>query len=103
MNPPSNPRQDEVGVVTRTFVRMAESLREVARAAEKIAAGDLRVTLQPRSEKDVLGTAFAVMAERLRHMTRELKDSVNVLASSASEILATTTQIAAGRRRRRRR
>jgi methyl-accepting chemotaxis protein len=89
-------RQDEVGVVIRTFVRTAQSLRELAQAADKIAAGDLRLKLEPRSEKDVLGKAFALMTERLRRITGEMKESVNVLSSSASEILATTTQIASG-------
>ncbi len=92
----TDPRQDEVGVVIRTVARTAESLRQLARAAEKITAGDLRLKLEPRSEKDVLGKAFVVMTERLRQITGEIKESVNVLSTAASEILATTTQVAAG-------
>ncbi len=93
---PAEARQDEVGVVTRTFAKMAASLRELAKAADRVAGGDLRVTVEPRSDKDVLGKAFAVMTDRLRRITSEMKESVNVLSSSASEILATTTQIATG-------
>ncbi len=93
---PTDDRQDEVGVVTRTFSRLAGSLGELAKVADKVAGGDLRVTFEPRSEKDVLGKAFAVMTDRLRRITGEMKESVNVLSSSASEILATTRQIATG-------
>lgn len=44
---PAEARQDEVGVVTRTFARMAESLRDLAKAADRVAGGDLRVTVEP--------------------------------------------------------
>lgn len=93
---PAEARHDEVGVLTRTFEKLSGSLRELAKGAERIAAGDLRITVEPRSEKDVLGKAFATMTDRLRQITGEIKESVNVLGSSAAEILATTTQMASG-------
>jgi hypothetical protein len=37
------------------------------------------------------------MTTELRRIMQELLDAVNVLASSASEIMASTTQLAAGR------
>jgi len=91
-----NSRRDEVGVLAETFTRMIESLQEMARAAERIAAGDLTVEAKPKSENDVLGNAFLTMKENLRRVTREIKESVNVLSSSASEIVAATTQVASG-------
>ncbi len=93
---PSNNRRDEVGVLTQTFDRMARFLQEMAKAAEKIAAGYLNVQVKPQSQRDVLGNAFATMVENLRGMTNEIREGVNVLASSASEILAATTQVASG-------
>ncbi|MDP2138890.1 MAG: CHASE3 domain-containing protein, partial [Candidatus Didemnitutus sp.] len=44
---PSDGRTDEVGVLARTFDRMAQSLRAMAGAAEQIAAGDLRSVIKP--------------------------------------------------------
>ena len=88
-------REDEVGVLVQTFRRMCGSLNTLADRARQIAAGDLTAQIQPRSERDVLGNAFASMASELRRLMQELLDAVNVLASSASEIMASTTQLAA--------
>ena len=89
-------RVDEVGVLAQTFSRMTRSLQEMAGIAKQIAASDLRAQVKPQSERDVLGNAFATMVDNLRRTTSELAEGVNVLASSASEILASTTQVASG-------
>jgi methyl-accepting chemotaxis protein len=89
-------RGDEVGRLSRTFFRMLQSLQEMADVAKRIAASDLRVQIKPQSEADVLGNVFVTMVENLRRSTAELSEGVNVLASSASEILAATTQVASG-------
>ena len=92
----TNGRLDEVGVLAHTFSRMTQSLQGMANVAKQIAASDLRMQVKPQSENDVLGHAFSTMVDNLRRTTRELSEGVNVLASSASEILASTTQVASG-------
>ncbi|HEY8118945.1 MAG TPA: CHASE3 domain-containing protein [Methylophilaceae bacterium] len=92
---PISKRTDEVGILSQTFARMVESLKGMAGVAGKIAAGDLRVKVQPQSEKDVLGNAFASMVENLQLLTGELTEGVNVLGSAASEIVASTSQLSA--------
>jgi methyl-accepting chemotaxis protein len=87
-------RTDEVGMLARTFGRMTESLRAMAGAAEQIAAGDLRSTIIPQSPGDVLGNAFARMAQNLRDQIHGLVEGANVLGAAASEIVASTTQLA---------
>jgi methyl-accepting chemotaxis protein len=94
VNVPADTRSDEVGVLARTFDRMTQSLRAMAGAAAQIAAGDLRLTIKPQSPDDVLGNAFARMAENLRDQIRGLVEAANVLGSAASEIVASTTQLA---------
>lgn len=88
-------RADEVGNLIRMFRKMSESLRNVAAIASKMAARDLSVNVIPQSERDILGQSFATLVENLRVITGEIKEGVNVLASSAGEILASSTQIAA--------
>src|SRR6266478_5455603 len=90
-----NGREDEVGLLTQTFARMTGSLNGMAAVAGKIAAGDLRVKVQPQSDKDVLGNAFSSMVENLRRLTADITEGVNVLGSSANEIVTATTQLAA--------
>jgi methyl-accepting chemotaxis protein len=89
-------RQDEVGILTQSFSLMTQSLRRMAEVAAQIAAGDLRVDIKPGSEKDQLGNSFALMAEKLRRTTADISEAINLLGSSASEILASTTQVASG-------
>ncbi len=93
---PASDRSDEVGRLSRTFSAMIRSFQEMAVIAQQIAASDLRVQVKPQSERDVLGNAFATMVQSLRKTTADLAEGVNVLASSASEILAATTQVASG-------
>ncbi len=90
----SNSRRDELGVLAATFTEMTNSLGQTARVAEQISDGDLTVEVKPRSDKDVLGKAFAVMVEKLRRVTGEMQESIGILSSSAQQIVATTTQVA---------
>lgn len=89
-------RADEVGVLQRAFALMTRGLQEMAAVATRIADGDISGQVTPHSERDVLGTAFALMIQRLRNITHELNTGVNVLVSAAAEILAATEQMASG-------
>ncbi|MGA2765383.1 MAG: CHASE3 domain-containing protein [Spirochaetia bacterium] len=92
----SRDRRDEIGLLSRTFRTMTVFLQDKAESAKQIAAGNLTTGVNPRSDSDVLGKAFAEMVANLRRMTRELKEGIGMLGTSATEILATTTQIATG-------
>ncbi|MGA2615921.1 MAG: CHASE3 domain-containing protein [Spirochaetia bacterium] len=89
-------RQDEIGLLSRTFRTMTTFLQEKAESAKQIASGNLTIRVDSLSDGDVLGKAFADMVVNLRRMTRELQEGIGMLGTSASEILATTTQIASG-------
>jgi len=74
-------------------------LQTVSLAAQKIASGDLTVSVGYEDREDevgVLARAFTQMIQALRGLTGEIRDAVGVFASSANEIMATTTQVAAG-------
>jgi methyl-accepting chemotaxis protein len=90
----SNSRRDEIGDLARSFTEMTDSLGQMAREAGQISAGDLTADTKPKSDKDTLGKALAIMRESLRRVTREIQESISVLASSAQQIVATTTQVA---------
>jgi methyl-accepting chemotaxis protein len=96
ISPTTEPRRDEVGVLAQTFAHMIQWLRDMAGVAERIAAGDLRGEVKPQSEKDMLGKSFLRMVGNLRRITADISEAVNLLGSSASEILAATTQVASG-------
>ena len=88
-----------IGVVLALLMErvIAGPLRELSRAADRVAAGDLTVDVSQDKRADEVGAlmrAFRAMLENLRRLTRDIHEGVGVLASSSSEILATTTQVA---------
>ncbi len=87
-------RSDELGVLARTFDRMTLALRNTAGAAEQIAQGNLRGSLQPQSAQDALGHAFVKMSANLRAQIGSMVEGATVLGSAASEIVASTAQLA---------
>lgn len=102
--------RDEVGILADSFRALISYQKEMAQAAEKIAAGDLTVQVQPVSEKDVLGQSFAGMIAKLRQQVEHLQTSALSLKAAAgqlaaasgqagqatSQIAATVQQVAAG-------
>jgi len=89
-------RKDEVGILIQSFQRMKDTLMNIASAGQKIASGDLTLTIVPQSDKDVLGNILLQMLNNLRSMTKDILEGVNSIAASSSEILAATTQVATG-------
>jgi methyl-accepting chemotaxis protein len=82
-------------VITRNI---ANPLKAIAATAERVAAGDLDVSISVNNRADEVGMlvrTFARMTENLRGQIRGIVEGINVLGSSASEISASTTQFAA--------
>ncbi len=103
-------RGDEVGILSDAFKRMTASLEVLAHKAEEIAEGNLDVRIDPNSDKDRMGTAFAQMIENIRtNFEAEKKsrteiemvldtvvETANQLAASSEELVATASQLATG-------
>jgi methyl-accepting chemotaxis protein len=83
--------RDEVGQVATAFRSTISYLKDAAGAAERIADGDLTVDVQPRSERDALGTSFAVMTTKLRTLLGEVSNSASIVSSASLE-MATTSE-----------
>lgn len=78
---------------------LAAPLRDISGIAERVASGDLTVTLSSDERKDevgILGQMFRTMVGGLRKQTSDIMEVVNVLASSSNEIATTASQLAAG-------
>lgn len=65
-------RQDEIGNLLQSMNEMVGGLRDMARVANSIAAGDLTVQVETRSAEDAFGHAFKKMVASLNEQTREL-------------------------------
>ncbi|MSM41651.1 MAG: HAMP domain-containing protein, partial [Geobacter sp.] len=70
---------DEVGQLCGSFGRMVENISETAKAAERVAAGDLAVEITAKSDKDVLAQSMISVVKSLR----ELVTDANQLSEAA--------------------
>jgi methyl-accepting chemotaxis protein len=78
---------------------IADPLKKISAIAERVAQGDLTAQVSfdhRRDEVGALAQTFRTMTDNLRRVTTQILEGVNVLGSSASEILASTTQVASG-------
>ena len=83
---------DELGQTVNAFGRMIQYLSGTAAAAEQIAAGDLTVTVEPKSDRDKLGHAFAAMVDNLRQMISEVGNAAQNVGSSSRDIASTSDE-----------
>ena len=86
------PQLDEVGMVSQNLNELLDDMREIARAAGKVADGSLSVDLEGDGE---LPTAFRLMVEQLRSVVEEMNSTSAELASAATEIFAASQEQAA--------
>jgi|GEM_PF-2970312 len=59
---------DEIGDLERALAKMVETLHEQAGIATHVAERDLTKNVRPRSDRDVLGKALALMVSNLREL-----------------------------------
>jgi methyl-accepting chemotaxis protein len=57
---------DEVGQLTRAFANMVDNIKENALAVEKLAIGDLNVTVKVRSAEDMLGNSLVKVIDNIK-------------------------------------
>jgi len=83
---------DEIGDATRAFGRMIAYLKELADSVSRVAAGDLTVSVEPKSEADVLSNAVAGMVAALRGVITEVNGAAGHLSAAAEELTATSAE-----------
>ncbi|MGI6622076.1 MAG: methyl-accepting chemotaxis protein [Acetivibrionales bacterium] len=101
--------RDEVGNLASSFEKMVDNIRSQALAAEKIAAGDLSIDVEIRSENDLLGKKLseivdinnevlgniAIAAEQVASGARQVSDSSMALSQGAAEQASSIEQLTA--------
>ena len=84
---------DELAELGRSLNAVADGLADLSGAAERVAAGDLTVEVQPRGERDTLGRAFAAMVRDLHRLVAHIAGSASRLSSSSAEVAAAAGQV----------
>ena len=78
--------RDELSALARAFARMIAYLRNAADGAERIARGDLTQRVEPASERDALGNAFARMTDDLQQLVGDVAGSAGRLGQASREM-----------------
>jgi methyl-accepting chemotaxis protein len=92
-------RTDELGELSRSMNEMYTYLKSMVATAERMADGDLSVSIQPRSAVDSFGIAFSRMVTRLVEVITEVRTAVGVLSSAASQLASTAQAVSSGNSR----
>ncbi len=88
--------KDEIGTLGDAFRKLIDYMKTLANAAEQIAANNLTVHVEPKSDKDVLGNSFKTMITSLSQIIRQLTDNARELVSAATEISSSSEQMSKG-------
>src|SRR5437763_15721734 len=78
--------RDEIGDTARAFERMIAYLQGLAASAGRIAEGDLTVEIEPKSDRDVLGTAFLTMATSLRAIVNDVSAAAQTMSAASQQM-----------------
>jgi methyl-accepting chemotaxis protein len=82
--------RDEIGQTSRAFQDMVGYLQEMADSVTRVAQGDLTVTVEPRSDQDVLGAAVAEMVDALRGIIAQVSAAAGDMSAASQELTATS-------------
>ena len=88
--------RNEIVQLEDAFIRMAASLNELSKNAERIAAGDLDTKIAIRSSKDVLANSMAKMVETLKQSVDELHTNSMNLALGMSDYFTVISELSLG-------
>jgi methyl-accepting chemotaxis protein len=89
-------QKDEIGVLADALKTMVANLRGLVQIAEKIAGGDLTVTVDVLSDKDALGHALKDMVAKLSETLAEINMSASNVAAGSEQMNATSQAMSQG-------
>lgn len=87
---------DEVGLLSASLDRMAESLEAQALLAERISQGDLNLEVKLASDQDQLGLALQRMVDNLNRLVAQVQGGAGQITTKASEVRHLSEELAMG-------
>jgi methyl-accepting chemotaxis protein len=85
-------RKDEIGEIGIAFDQLIEYMQSMGEAAGLIAANDLTIDIQPKSEADELGMAFQAMVEGLRQSVSSVAENATRLSQASAQLSQAASQ-----------
>ncbi|HET7434339.1 MAG TPA: methyl-accepting chemotaxis protein, partial [Thermoanaerobaculia bacterium] len=89
-------RSDELGELSRSMNSMYSYFQSMVSVADRMAAGDLTVKVEARSQADSFGVAFSKMLAKLVEVIGEVRASATALTTAAGQVSATAQTVSQG-------
>jgi methyl-accepting chemotaxis protein len=89
-------RSDEIGQLSNSLDRMADSLARQADVAGEIARGNLTVDVQLASDKDQLGTALRNMVQILNDVIGQVRGATDNVSSGSQAMSSSSQEMSQG-------
>ena len=88
--------RDEIGLLMAAFTKMIDNIRQQAQVVERIATGDLTVTVPIRSDRDLLGKKLSEMVETNNRVLGNINIAAEQVAAGAEQIAASGEALSQG-------
>lgn len=87
---------DEIGTLAKSFQNLVETTKNQVVAAEALAAGNLAVDIEPRSQKDMMNFALKKMIGNLNDMFTEIRSAAQQVSIGSKQIADGAQALAQG-------
>ncbi|MCB0165165.1 MAG: HAMP domain-containing protein [Anaerolineae bacterium] len=84
--------RNEIGLMAQAFNEMITYFKEMGQTADRLAQGNLTVTIEPRSERDALGRAFHDMINSLRNTMAQVTHNAANLGAASGQLSSVAEQ-----------
>jgi methyl-accepting chemotaxis protein len=88
--------EDETGLLFAAMRKMVASNADMITAASGIAAGDLRVRVTPRSDRDELGKSLSNMIDKLTEIITEVRSGASALTVASTQVSSSAQSLSQG-------
>ncbi len=93
---PDTRSQDEIGKMVKSFLQMAQTQRERANIAEKIANKDFNQNVMVYDDGDILGKALKKMTDELNAIMIRIKESSEKVSAGMAQLNSVSESISQG-------
>jgi methyl-accepting chemotaxis protein len=88
--------QGDFNTIKDNLNSLIAATQDISQVAEALAAGNLEVEVQERSDQDTLMQALNAMVQRLREVVRHVKTATKNVAIGSSELIFSAKQVSDG-------
>ncbi len=88
--------KDEIGRLAEAFAGMVDNIKKQALTAERIAAGDLTVMVEVRSENDLLGKKLSEMVEKNNEIMTNINNASEQVAAGSQQVSDSSIALSQG-------